>query len=242
MQYQYSLYILQQLTSRLLYTKIYFYSPWFILFILLSGLISGLNPCLISMLPIMSSYLFIDQQTPLNSSIFLLGLLSSELVVGSILSIFGYHYYILSIALPLFSSFLSILLALIILQIVFFNVSLSVFNSNEFLISNIYIKNFIFGCVFAINTLPCTLPILLTVLAILLKFNNPITVLFYTLLYVLGYIVPLFSVYILLNQIKSLQLFRIFSLGKWYILLGGSVILSSGVFRCLKIFFYSGVF
>lgn len=239
MSYQFSLYILQQFISRLLYMKVYLYSPLFVLFILLSGIIAGLNPCTVSILPLLWSDLALNDKRYIEGLIFVFGLLSMESFIGCLVSIIGYRYYIVSITLPVLSSIFLIFIGLFLLRIVSFNIQSFLFNSNVSYLSNIYLKNFVLGTIFGINTLPCNLPIFLTVFSILLDFNNFVLLLLYSLIYIVGYILPLLFAYLLSQKIKSFKWFKIFIFSKLYVLLGGSYFLSSGVFEFLKVCFYS---
>lgn len=239
MNYEFSLYIVHQLINRLLYMKLFFYSPFFILFVLFSGCLTAMNPCIVSMLPILSLYLDIDHEKGSNLFFILFGLLFTELFAGSIISAIGYYYYTFLKGLPLLLSFLYIVLGLSILQVFFFDLLKLSFSSNFFYISNLYLRNFLFGVLLAINTLPCTLPIFLTIFNLLLLSNNFMFLVVYSTLYILGYISPILLFYFLLQNIQNLSLGKMLNISKVYILLGGGFLLSSGLFKFLTIIFYN---
>lgn len=232
--YQFSLYIFQQLVSRLLYIKLYFQSPLFILFIWLSGVITGLSPCIVSTLPLLLLYLGLYNEKKVNLVIFLSGLIVTQLIIICIVSVIGYRYYVLSIALPLLSSVLYIVIGFIILQIFSLNLirvsgALS-FKSN---------KKIVFGSLFVLNTLPCVIPIILTVFNIILQSGNYITISLYIIVYLLGYICPILFLCFIMQQFDFNQVFNFFVINNLYKLLGGFFMLSSGVFKLLKIIFYN---
>lgn len=232
--YQFSLYIFQQLISRLLYIKLYFQSPLFILFIWLSGVITGLSPCIVSTLPILLLYLGLYDDKQVNMVVFLSGLIITQLIIISVVGMIGYRYYILSIALPLLSSVLYIVIGFTILQV--FSLNIIRVNRGFSLKSN---KKIVFGSLLVLNTLPCVVPIILTVFNIILQFSSYITIFLYIIVYLLGYICPILFLCFIIQQFNFSQVSKFFVINSLYKLLGGFFMLSSGVFKLLKIIFYN---
>lgn len=235
--YQFSLYIFQQFISRLLYIKLYFRNPLFILFIGLSGIITGLSPCIVSIFPMLLVYLGLYDSKQMNQVFFLLGLIMTQLIILCIVSMVGYRYYTLSIVLPLLSSILYILIGLIILQI--FSINIIKVNLELSFISNISMRNIVFGGLLALNTLPCVIPIVLTVFNIVFTSDNYVVVFLYSIVYLFGYTCPILLLSFIVRQFKSSQLFKFFVVNNLYRLLGGFFMLSSGVFKLLKMIFYN---
>ena len=235
--YKFSLYIFQQLISRLLYMKLYFQSPLFILFIGLSGIITGFSPCIVSTLPTLLIYLGLYNGKQMNIVFFLLGLIITQAIIMCIFGIIGYRYYALSIALPILSSVLYIVVGFIILQI--FNVNITRVNLRLSFVSDVNIRNLVFGGLLALNTLPCVISIILTILNIILTSSNYVVIFLYSIVYLLGYICPILFLCFLIRQFRSSQAFKFFAINNLYKLLGGFFMLSSGVFKLLKIIFYS---
>lgn len=238
--YQFSLYILHQLVNWFLYMKLYFQSPLFICFILFSGIVAGLNPCIISMLPLILSYSNRDNRGLMSYSFFIFGVLSVELISGCIVSIIGYRYYIFSITLPLLSAVLLIFLGLMMLRVLPSSIWNTIsFSSRLFYISNIHLRYFLIGVLLTINTLTCTLPIVLTVFNLLLAINNSLTIILYSIIYTFGYICPVLFFCAVIEYVIDVRFFKVFIISKWYTLLGGSFILTSNVFKFLRLMFYS---
>lgn len=237
--YQSSLYILQQLFNRLLYAKIYFYSPIFIFFVFFSGIVTSLNPCMISISPIILTYLNTNNENYLNILFFIIGLLSTEITLLYLASIIGYSYYFLSTVVPLISAILCIVIGLIFLQVLFINIEISVSNCKLFNFSNMHMKNFGLGILLGLNTATCTFPIMLTILNILLASKDSVMIFLYGLIYMLGYLITIILFYVLFKQMKDAEAFRVSILNRLSILLGGFFLISFGVFKILKVFFYN---
>ena len=239
MNYQVSIYLMQQLLSRLLYNKLFIYSPLFFLFILFSGIITSLNPCIISTLPIILTEFNSNHRWFLSSFFFFLGLLSVNLLLGFILLVMGYQYYLITTTLPLVSAVFSILISLFILQILSLDFSFNQEKISFVYFSNIYIKNFGLGVLVSINIVPCTLPIICTIFNLLLAINNMMFLSLYSLVYILGFILPFLFFYFFIQQVQQIKVFKIFTINRFYSLLGGSFLLSSGVYKLLKVLFYN---
>lgn len=235
--YQFSLYVFQQLTSRLLYMELYSQSPSFILFIWLSGIVTGFSPCIVSNLPMSLFYLGLYENKQVNIVIFVLGLIITQLIIMCIFAIIGYRYYTFSMALPLLSSIFYIIIGFVILQI--FSLKIIGVNLRWPSVSCTNIKNLVFGGLLALNTLPCVMPILLNVFNVLLTYDSYVVIFLYSIVYLLGYVCPILLLCFIVRQFKFSQVFKFFIINNLYKLLGGFFMLSFGVFKLLKIIFYN---
>lgn len=238
MNYQSSFYVVQQLVSRLLYINFYSQQPFFIFSIFLSGILTGINPCIVSMFPILLTYSNEIKDKNYNFIFFILGILITQLSFGLFLSFFGYTYFTSLIIWPFLSAILYVFLGLVILQIFYINIRSFKWTFKIIDISNTNIKAFIFGGLFVISTIPCIFPILLTVLNILFTINNSFLLFVYSLFYFLGYICPIVLFYYIFQQVKKINIFPIFIFGKIYSRLGGFFLMSSGIFNLLRTIFY----
>lgn len=235
--YEFSLYMFQQLLNRLLYMNLYVYSPFFIFFVLLSGLITALNPCTVSIVPIIFTTINQDFVKKYYFISFFIGLLTVITILLFICSIIGYRYYIIVVSLPFFSSVFSMFIGLFLLKIFTFNISMSIPINNERLVFRIIIKNFFLGCLLAINILPCCIPMLLTLLNLLSSSNNYILISFYCLIYLLGYILPLCLFILIILRISFIKSIVIFSTINIYAYISGCLMLGWGILKFLEIVF-----
>jgi cytochrome c biogenesis protein CcdA len=165
----------------------------------------------------------------------LFGLVSTLIIVLLGFSVLGNKYYRVVNSLPLFAYFITIILGLLFLNIVQIKIDTSLFNNiilNKF--SNI-IKNFIFGCFLAVNTAPCSTPILLTLVFVLSFSSNYLLIVFYISIYLLGYILPIILIINFMFRSQYISgLSIMFSISTSW---GGVIVLSWGLLKLLESLF-----
>ena len=232
------IFFFQQFTNYMLNVKLYFASPLFIFFLSLSGIITGVNPCVISILPILFTTSNLNNPKPIDIVAFVFGLFVTQLVFCFIFFVIGYRYYIISATVPFLSAISYIIIGLVILQILYINLGVISLSFDLLNISNGIIKNYILGSLFTLNILPCVLPVMLTVVNVLFFIDNYVLLLGYSLIYCIGYISPIVFFYSIIQKMQTIQVFNVFITGKLYTILGGFFMLSLGVLKLLRILFY----
>ena len=232
-----SLYMLQQLLSRLLYTELYLKSPLFVFLIGFSGFISGINPCIISIATISLAYLnfYSGKKNYLISLSF--GIFSILMLAILFCSVFGYYYYIFLISLPFLSAVFAILLGLLILDILNFKIDENVVANRFFVFFKLNLHDFFIGCFLAISTLPCIVPIIIALFVVLSSANNYFLISFYICVYLFSYMLPLLVVFVVILRFRRLQLFILSLFFSLYKLMTGCFMLSWGILKCLEIIF-----
>nr|YP_007878137.1 cytochrome c biogenesis protein transmembrane region [Calliarthron tuberculosum]AGA63748.1 cytochrome c biogenesis protein transmembrane region [Calliarthron tuberculosum] len=229
--HEFSLYIFQQFVIRSLYLDFYLKQPAFSFFILLSGLISGCSPCIISVLPLVLGYINIDTDKKTRWS-FLLGLTTTLILVLISFSFVANRYHYILIVIPFIAYLITITLGLFLLNILQVQIDTSLLDnllSKKF--DNV-MKNFILGSILAINAAPCSTPILLTLVFILSFSSNHLLILSYISIYLLGYILPLLLIITFILRLRySSRLSSIFSLSTSW---SGCMMLSWGLLKVLE--------
>lgn len=207
------------------------------IFIFIAGLITVLNPCFISILPISISYLNIidlKNRHSINKNFFIIGICSSFVAVIFITHIISYRYNLILSNIPILSSVSLIFLGLNFLQIIelptylpfsFNKVQLNMFSNN---LAQAYIIGFF--CNF--TTLPCSTPIILTILFWLSHANSLLLSVIYLLIYLSGSFI---SIFILITSIYN-SMNTLFFIKVWNTLfpLSGLIILFNGTLSLLS--------
>lgn len=227
----------QQLMSRLLYTQLYLKSPFFIFFVGFSGLITGINPCTISILPISLAYFNWHKNQKISLKSLLLGIWITFIIILLVFSILGYRYYIVLIGLPFLSAFFAILLGFLILDIFSLKTNINIKLDKFFVLFQLNAQNFLLGSFLTVNTLPCVIPILLTLFTILSSANNYLLISFYISIYLFGYMLPLLVLVLVVLRLRYFQLYLVSFIFRFYKLISGCFMLSWGILKCLEIVF-----
>nr|YP_009541634.1 cytochrome c biogenesis protein transmembrane region [Synarthrophyton chejuense]AYR05643.1 cytochrome c biogenesis protein transmembrane region [Synarthrophyton chejuense] len=229
-----SFYNIQQFITRILYLNLYLQKPVFLIFIFLSGILTSLNPCMISMLPISFSYIGILDNNKTNTLSFFCGLLSSLMGFIILFSILNYKYHNVIIGLPVFSSIFTFILGLFILKILRLGeiVNSPIFFSNY--INNTYISNYLLGLFLGMNTSSCSIPIVLTLLLILSSSSNYILIYLYIIVYLLGYMFILLLLLFLIWRLRYMQKILFVFTSSIFVRFSGCIALILGLLRLLE--------
>nr|QCI04968.1 Thiol:disulfide interchange protein [Callithamnion tetricum] len=204
------------------------------LFIFISGLITSLNPCFLSILPISLSYLNMKKIDEANKVSFILGIFTSFIFLLIITHLISYRYHSNLSGIPLISSIIVIILGLSFLQIV----DLSIYNLfivNQFKLSIAYSnfsQDYLVGLFCSLTTLPCSTPIILTVLFWLSHADSFFLSMIYLITYLIGSFISIFTlITFTFNSISKFFIFRF-----WNILfpLSGFIILFNGTLSLLE--------
>ena len=234
-QLELSLYTFQQFISRSLYINFYLKQPLFFLLLFLSGFFTSFNPCMFSMLPISLSYISGSNSKSINQFSFFLGLSSSSILFLIFLALLNHQYHSLFISLPLISSCITVILGLYLLNILQIrpDFNLPVFST----IVTRSVKNYLLGFFLGINTSPCSMPILLTLLFLLSSSSNYLLVFFYIIVYLLGYISPLLLLVFLILRFRVAYGKLFYLTSSTFVALSGCTVLIFGILRLLEKFF-----
>lgn len=196
------------------------------------GLLTGLNPCLISIVPFSFAYNNSQINRNINKTYLALGISSSLPIIIILVSLLSYKYHLFLNKLPMIISFFTVIAGLFLLNIVPSNIGSNINQLNKLSTVHTYIKDYIIGFFLGLNITPCSSPALITVLLPVYYSNKYINSAVYIIIYLIGYILPLILiVFLTLNKklIKSIEQF-------WNIItpISGCLILWYGTFSLLK--------
>nr|YP_009500371.1 cytochrome c biogenesis protein transmembrane region [Gracilariopsis heteroclada]AXE43533.1 cytochrome c biogenesis protein transmembrane region [Gracilariopsis heteroclada] len=208
-----------------------------ITFILLTitGLLTGFNPCLLSIAPISISYIYGKNLKNKQKSIFLLGVISSNIITILFFQLIRKYYKELINLFPIISSITIIIISLNLLQILNFN--------NKFITvrTNVLFNNFLSiyglyyyttGIIVGISSSSCTAPFLLLILFWISYCQSWLWATLYILIYLISYTLP---VYLIINFSFNYKY-----MNKWMqtwdniILFSGSIMLALSIFSLLN--------
>lgn len=228
------LYYLQQKIYLSLSFHINHFTPTIFILLFVGGLLTSLNPCFVSLLPITFSYIFGKKSQQINQNIFILGILTSSIIIISITLVLNDQYKKLIEILPFISSIFIIFIGLSLLQVLNVSLLFTYFNNIalQINIKNFIIKDYLVGCILGLSISTCSTPILLTVLFWLSNTHELIVGLIYLCCYLSGYIVPLLlliNIFLNYNQLNKIVY-------TWNILIpiSGSLVLGVGIFSFLE--------
>lgn len=229
-QFELSLYTFQQFISRSLYINFYLKHPLFFLLLFLSGIFTSLNPCMFSILPISLSY--INNSSNISQSSFFWGLSSSSVLFLTFFTILGYEYHSFLLGLPWVSSCITVIVGLYLLNILQLRLELKLPALS--VMSNMYFRNYLWGFFLGINTSPCSMPILLTLLLVLSSSSDYFLISFYIVIYFAGYIAPLFLLVFLILRFCVIDSKSFCCTSSTIISFSGCTVLSFGILRFLE--------
>ena len=171
------------------------------LLFILSGTLTILNPCLISLFPLSISY-FNTYKKPSEKNIFVLGLITSTFFSVFVTNFFSYNSFIYIIRFPIFSLIIAIFLSLNLLQIlnVFYYLNISSFFKRLSLVHNdgstdFFYQSYLTGFIIGFTIIPCNTPILAMVHFWLYNCSSIFVLFIYLFMYFLGCILPFLLIF-----------------------------------------------
>lgn len=173
--------------------------------LLLGGLVTGLNPCLVSIIALSSAYKSNQFKRNIQQNSFILGLSSSLITIVILISFLNYRYHILFNKLPVIGSLFTILIGLTLLQIIKINAKPIIAKFVELYKINNYIHNYMIGFFLGFNAAPCSSPTLITILIPIYYSNQDLLSISYIATYLLGYIFPLILIILLTSQRNKIK-------------------------------------
>jgi len=232
--YQLFVFYLQQFICNLINVNINFFSLSSVIALFIAGFFTSLNPCFLSVLPLSISYINIKGNKNLSLASFSLGLSTGFMGIVLLIHIFSSRSSFVLLALPILSSFIFIIIALSFLQIL----DIYRFYINFF---SLYIDSFIFksniseftvGIICSMSTLPCSTPIIITVLFWLSNIQNNVLLFIYIAIFFIGNFFFLFCILTLFVQSMNFS----FVLGTRNIIfqVSGFVLLFTGTLSLLE--------
>jgi len=211
--YDYDIYffILQQKITFLIFSSNISFSPLILILFIFAGLLTTMNPCFLSLIPLSISYINSSKNQKKYKNIFILGLFTSFTLVILLSAIVSYSSFKYLVNIPFISFFILIVLSLNLLQVINLSSSLIKIDfTNIFLYKNFfYIKNYTTGFIIGFSSIPCSSPIILLVHFLLSNYNNLFLLFIYLTSYFLGCTVPIilcFYLFVDYLQLKAFQL------------------------------------
>ena len=205
----------------------------FILFI--AGIITSLNPCLLSIIPLSLSYLSLVSTTSNNKLYFFSGLSTSFLVFFVFSLTLNHQYISLLHFFPILSSVGFIFIGLNLLQII--TLSSSFLNINKFSLKHIStrMKAYTIGIILGSSSFPCSISVLVTASLTLSYIYSYSLSIIYIFIYLSG---TLISLFILINlAVLYTKLPKIVYLFNNISLVSGCFFVGIGIFSLLNTIF-----
>lgn len=229
------LYTLQQELNNFLIEQINTINPLSFLTILIGGVLTSFNPCMVSSIPMAIGYINKQSYKILYSLYFILGILSSLITVSLVTLFAKTSYKFLSDQLPIIGAILIIFVGLNVLNIIEFKFPYINQNNrrDESFIS--ILKIYSIGLSLGVNLSPCATPILMTVIT-WISLTKHIVIGFILLsIYCLGYMLPIVISISSVNHFRKIKSISIYS--DLIISVAGCIIISMGTFSLCHEFF-----
>nr|YP_010199301.1 thiol:disulfide interchange protein [Gracilariopsis tenuifrons]UAD89159.1 thiol:disulfide interchange protein [Gracilariopsis tenuifrons] len=237
--------LINSLDSKLYYIeqKLYFLlsfelnkaHPIIFILLIIAGLLTGFNPCLLSIIPVSLSYIYGKKLTNKSKSIFVLGIMSSNIITLVLFQLIHNSYKEIINIFPLISSIIIGIISLNLLQIFNFNNKFIIFKKNNLFNNSLSISKLYYygtGIVLGISSSSCTAPILLLILFWISYCQSWFLAILYIFIYLFSYTIPL---YLIINFG-----FNYNYINKWtntwdnIILWSGSIMLAWSIFSLLN--------
>nr|YP_009237872.1 thiol:disulfide interchange protein [Gracilariopsis lemaneiformis]YP_009294728.1 cytochrome c biogenesis protein transmembrane region [Gracilariopsis chorda]AJO68533.1 thiol:disulfide interchange protein [Gracilariopsis lemaneiformis]AML79802.1 thiol:disulfide interchange protein [Gracilariopsis lemaneiformis]AOM66988.1 cytochrome c biogenesis protein transmembrane region [Gracilariopsis chorda]UAD88750.1 thiol:disulfide interchange protein [Gracilariopsis chorda] len=229
------IYYLEQKLYLLLSLELNKANPVIFIILIVTGLLTGFNPCLLSIIPVSLSYIYGKKLTNEKKSIFLLGIMSSNIITLLSFHLIHNSYKELINIFPLVSSITIIFISLNLLQIFnlnnkFITIKTNYLFNNLLSISRLYYYST--GIIVGISSSSCTAPILLLILFWISYCQSWLWATLYIFIYLFSYTLP---VYLIINfSFNYSYMNRWTNIWENIILLSGSIMLASSIFSLLN--------
>jgi cytochrome c-type biogenesis protein len=230
------LYQLAEFSTNLVQTQLQHLTPVSISIIALTGLLTSLTPCMLSMLPITIGYIGgYETKTRLQAAIqstwFALGLATTLALMGIVAGIVGKVYGQVGFGLPIIVSIIAILLGLNLLELL--PLQLPSYTGLGWMSKEMPtgVKSYLVGLTFGLVASPCSTPVLGALLAWVAQSKDPLLGSVLLLAYTVGYVAPLVLAGTFTASVKRLLEVRRWS--GWITPASGVLLIGFGVFSLL---------
>jgi cytochrome c-type biogenesis protein len=212
--------------------------------IFLTGLLTSLTPCMLSMLPITIGYIGGYEaksrlQAAVQSTWFALGLATTLAALGILAAVVGGIYGQVGAELPIVVSAIAILMGLNLLEAL--PLQLPDWGGMEWISKELPegVRSYLIGLTFGLVASPCSTPVLATLLAWVSTTQDAVLGSVLLLSYTAGYVAPLVLAGTFTASIKKILELRRWS--GWITPVSGSLLVGFGVFSLLFRFFPAGI-
>nr|YP_008965774.1 thiol:disulfide interchange protein [Porphyridium purpureum]BAO23750.1 thiol:disulfide interchange protein [Porphyridium purpureum] len=225
-------YYLESLNSY--YMSNFNYLTIFILIIL--GCLSGINPCIMSLLPIYNAYLNTEDKYKKKIFFFILGIYTGVMMIVSLsTTIYNYRSY---------NKYGSVIIGLIIIFLGSQQLRITNFNNKLVSIDNFFkdiqmydttrFSSYLLGIALGFMGASCSTPSIVT-LSLWLQNSNKIYLgFFFISIYSLGYIIPIIVLNFIFDIFNS-SIKKIF-FNEWFNIVGGNALIAIGTYYFLFLF------
>ncbi len=227
------LYYLQQFANQLVSSQLNQVSIFSIGIIFLTGLITSLTPCMLSLLSLTISYIGGYENKGkfssfLQSTYFALGLATTLAILGIFAALLGKVYGQIGTGLPILVSAIAIIMGLNLLEII--PLKFPNWGGSDWIKENLpdSLKSYLLGLTFGLVASPCSTPVLITLLAYVGSSQNIILSSMFLTCYAIGYV----FLFILAGSFKGTikNLLNLRQITQWINPVSGAILLGFGIF------------
>nr|QUE28251.1 hypothetical protein [Pseudoerythrocladia kornmannii] len=201
-----------------------------IIIIFILGILTSLNPCSISIIPIYLSYITnVELEKRILTNIFfILGSCINFLLIGeAAISITSFYNKIL-VNSDLTTGVALVFIGIVLLRLIPLDIIVQKNQNNSPTKSNFLLSAFFLGSSSGFVTSACNIPVIIALLSWLSIFSNPLQSVFLLLVYFLGYSLSLVFISILSNIMDQIGFLN--NILSWITSLFGMFLLSNGIF------------
>nr|QCI07624.1 Thiol:disulfide interchange protein [Nitophyllum punctatum] len=188
-------YGIEQNIAYLLSLNIKFFSPTILILLLLSGILTSMNPCLISILPISMSYINSRKLVGASKILFVIGLFTSISLVIIFIRFLSLQYFLYFINIPLISFCVLLILSLNLLQILDISALFSWMQINSSYNIDLKIESYLIGFFIGLSSLPCSTSIMFIINFWLSRSFDLFVSIIYFFCYLLGCLCPFIIIF-----------------------------------------------
>lgn len=231
-----SLYHLQESANQLVSQQLNQVGILSVGIIFVTGLITSLTPCMLSMLPLTIAYIGGYEHKGkfasfLQSTYFALGLATTLAILGVFAGLLGKIYGQIGVGLPIIVSTIVIIMGLNLLEII--PLKFPSWDGTNWIKDSFpdSLKSYLLGLTFGLIASPCSTPVLITLLAYIANNKNLILGGILLISYAIGYVFPLILAGTFTGTLKSFLNLRIIT--QWINPISGAVLLVFGSYSLI---------
>ena len=205
-------------------------------FIFIFGLLTSLNPCSLSIIPVYLSLINNEEEisNTNNTFLFILGFVINFIMIGGSIIYFGQVYRQFFSRSDLTSGILLIFIGINLLRIIKIPIISTGNQEKSKIKANSYFQTIIVGFSSGVVTSACNIPIVAAFLTWLSSLENIIESFLLLVIYIVGYSTSIFVAYFLNNFLTQVKFFN--QVTSWGISFFGCITISTGVFSLCQFF------